>query len=75
MLLDTFSIIFWSSISSALATLDVEGSSSSVLLRLTTCWAVILTLGISKPKSQMVAPRSVYNAYIAPCTNCQCKNQ
>ena len=51
MLLATFSIISWSSMSFALATADVEGISSSALFRATACQGVGL-LGTLKPKSQ-----------------------
>ena len=47
MLLVVFSIISWSSMSSTLATSDVEGISYLVLLRIMDCWGVILPLGTS----------------------------
>ena len=47
----TFSVISWSSMSSALATSDIEGSSSWVVFSAMACRAVTLPLGMSKSKS------------------------
>ena len=50
MLLATFSVVSWSSMSSSLATSDAESISSSVFFRIMDNWGVSLTLGMSKPK-------------------------
>ena len=53
MLLAAFFIISWSSVSSALATSNIEGIFSSALLSNTACRAVTLpSTGMSKPYSR-----------------------